>query len=107
LVKQNEDYKNRAKRNEKEVRKIGDTVKRKIVTTMHCPYCTTLMNDGGHVDHIYPISKGGHSVETNMVKVCGDCNLKKGSLTLREFIAKYKLDRDAIERRLDELGKKF
>jgi 5-methylcytosine-specific restriction endonuclease McrA len=65
------------------------------------------MNDGGHVDHIYPISKGGHSVETNMVKVCGDCNLKKGSLTLREFIAKYKLDRDAIERRLDELGKKF
>jgi hypothetical protein len=99
--------KNQAALNKNKIRKIGDMVKRKIVSTKHCPYCVKLMFDGGHADHIYPVSKGGHSIETNMVKVCGDCNMKKSNLTLREFITKFKLDRDTIEQRLDELGKKF
>jgi hypothetical protein len=42
-----------------------------------------------------------------MVKVCASCNSKKSDLTLREFIEKFKLQRDVIEERLIALGKEF
>lgn len=65
------------------------------------------LGDEPHADHIYPVSKGGRSMPKNMVYVCAPCNSQKINLTLAGFIKKYNLDRDEIERRLQELGKEF
>ena len=48
-----------------------------------CAYCLTdlnkLDNSKVHLDHIYPISKGGlHSI-TNVVWSCAECNQRKNS----------------------------
>ncbi len=103
-----EELKVRAKRNEDEIRKMAQGVRRALFEDgARCPYCYKALGADPHADHIYPVSKGGLSVVENMVMVCSSCNLKKTNLTLREFIGKYRLDREEIERRLDELGKRF
>ena len=99
--------KNQAAKQTKEKRQIGDTVKRRLKKNENCPYCGHTIFDGGHVDHIYPVSKGGHSIAKNMVHVCSDCNMKKSNLTLTTFIKKFHLNRDDIEERLTELKKDF
>lgn len=91
----------------KETRKVGATVKRKLARQPWCPYCGGSLGEGPHVDHVYPVSKGGRSVPRNMVYVCAKCNSMKSNLTLAGFIAKYDLDRDGIEARLGELRKEF
>jgi 5-methylcytosine-specific restriction endonuclease McrA len=88
-------------------RDLTDTVKKTLPAHSNCPYCGESLGETPHADHIYPVTKGGHSVAANMVLVCAACNLKKGSMTLRAFIMKYGLDREAIEMRLHELGKDF
>jgi len=103
-----EELKIRAKRNEDEIRKMAQGVRRALFEDgARCPYCYQTLGEDPHADHIYPVSKGGLSVVENMVMVCSPCNLKKKDLTLREFIGKFRLDREEIERRLDELGKRF
>jgi 5-methylcytosine-specific restriction endonuclease McrA len=92
---------------EKKSRETGWTVKRKLHPNEYCPYCFGRIDDCGHADHIYPIVKGGLSTETNMVIVCSTCNSRKGPLTLRQFIERYGLDRDAVEAALTLLGKVF
>jgi len=99
--------KNKAAENTLKKRKLGSAVKKFLLNNEFCPYCERVIKDGGHADHIYPLSKGGESTERNMVLVCVDCNSKKSDLTLRSFIAKYNLNRDDIEARLDFLGKDF
>ncbi len=103
-----EELKVRAKRNEEEIRTMATNVKRIIrEVDTHCPYCGDHLGENPHADHIYPVSKGGLSVSMNMVMVCSKCNLKKKDLTLREFITKFSLNRDEIEKRLEELDKSF
>lgn len=103
-----EELKVRAKRNEDEVRAMATSIKRSISEIDHnCPYCGNDLGQTPHADHIYPVSKGGLSVSKNMVMVCSKCNLKKKDLTLREFITKFSMNRDEIEKRLEELGKSF
>ena len=99
--------KNRAAQSDREKRLLGAEVRRKLNRSDECPYCGGALGSDPHADHIYPLSRGGHGVSTNMVMVCSPCNLKKSSLTLREFIIKFKLDRDEIESRLEALGKRF
>ena len=71
-----------------------------------CPYCNLESDkDDSHVDHIHPVSKGGLSVETNMVLVCSACNLKKKDMTLFNFAKKYELDFEEIATTLGKLGK--
>ncbi len=60
-----------------------------------------------HADHIHPLSKGGRSVAGNMVWVCANCNSMKRDLTLAGFVRKFGLDRQAIENRLQQLGKEY
>lgn len=73
-----------------------------------CPYCGTILNQSdAHLDHIYPVSKGGLSVRKNLVFVCPTCNQKKGNMTLRNFITKFQLDLHLIYERLDKLSKDF
>jgi 5-methylcytosine-specific restriction endonuclease McrA len=53
----------------------------------HCAYCSTpLTSENTHIDHIHPLSKGGsHSID-NVVLACKDCNLKKHTKTLDEWL---------------------
>lgn len=88
-------------------RDLADAIKKKLDRQPGCPYCGEDLGPQPHADHIYPLSKGGHSVIANMVMVCAECNIKKGSMTLRAFAIKYGLNRAAIEHRLHELGKDF
>jgi len=88
-------------------RKVGASVKRGIKKQPWCPYCGGPLGEDPHADHIYPVSKGGRSVPKNMVYVCSRCNALKRNMTLTGFIKKYKLDRSAIEYRLEELGKDY
>ena len=58
-----------------------------------CIYCGT----GGSqknfltVDHVLPLSKGGTNVQTNIACCCRECNAKKNSMLLTNFIKKYKI----------------
>lgn len=100
---------NKMAENTRQVREIAEDVKAKLLKNKYCPYCGRLINYNGyaHADHIYPIDKGGQSTIENMVYVCSDCNLKKGNMTLGNFIRKYNLDRNYIETQLINLNKDF
>lgn len=97
--------KNKAATHAQEKRIIGNSLRNAIPRNEFCPYCLTKISDGGHIDHIYPIAKGGHSVIENMIHVCAKCNSKKGELTLNQFMERYALNRQEIENRLKSLGK--
>jgi len=59
-------------------------------------------------DHVTPRSRGGRTTWENVVAACSRCNLRKGSLTLREAgMALNRLPRrpDAVE--LQNKGRKF
>lgn len=50
-----------------------------------CVYCGD--TDGPfHLDHIWPVSRGGSNEESNLVTACASCNLSKGSKTLLEWM---------------------
>ncbi|MBU4272328.1 MAG: HNH endonuclease [Planctomycetes bacterium] len=87
--------------------KIKGALEGQLAVTKDCPYCGLPLGDAMHADHIYPVFKGGLSTIENMVLICDQCNLKKGSKTLRQFIAAYKLDGKRIELVLESLGKHF
>jgi 5-methylcytosine-specific restriction endonuclease McrA len=79
---------------------------KRIIT--FCPYCESNLDSGNaHLDHIYPVSKGGQSTKRNLVFVCSVCNLKKKMHTLRVFVRDSDLDFDHIASRLEALGKDF
>jgi 5-methylcytosine-specific restriction endonuclease McrA len=85
-------------------RELATRTRSRLAATVKCPYCNgELLNP--HADHIYPLSKGGLSVESNLVLVCAECNNRKANMTLRAFTLKFGLDRTAIEKRLLKLGK--
>ncbi|MCP3686196.1 MAG: HNH endonuclease [bacterium] len=69
-----------------------------------CPYCQNDLGNTPHADHIYPVAKGGLSTIENMVYICAGCNRMKSDLTLREFILKYNLERDEVEKILEKLS---
>jgi 5-methylcytosine-specific restriction endonuclease McrA len=97
-----------AARDSGRMRERGWRVKKKLMLKQaECPYCGSDLGDRPHADHIYPVSKGGLSIEANMVLACESCNNKKGTLTLQAFIKAFALDRDAVEERLRQLRKDF
>jgi len=92
-------------------RRLADQVKSKLKEQIHidpyCPYCGGDIGDAPHCDHIYPVSKGGHSRPGNMVFICADCNSKKTDLTLAQFIKKYNFQRVEVEQKLEKLEKDY
>jgi hypothetical protein len=72
-----------------------------------CPYCGVTLGSDPHLDHIYPVSKGGLSVSSNLIFVCLQCNQRKADKTLAAFLNSYNLNRQAVEASLKQLGKEF
>ena len=90
------------------IRRQAQRHKRKPDLAEECPYCgESLLGRARHLDHIYPIAKGGRSLETNMVTVCAECNTKKKDMTLGVFIQTFGMDYDAIRERLAALNKEW
>ena len=87
-------------------RALAESVKKRLKKSTTCPYCDGPLGDIPHADHIHPVKHGGLSVEANMVYVCAPCNQQKADLTLREFARKTGRNRDEIERRLEQMGKR-
>lgn len=50
-----------------------------------CRYCG---DESGpfHLDHIFPVSRGGTNEVTNLTVACATCNLSKGAKTLGEWL---------------------
>lgn len=44
-----------------------------------CHWCGARCRDGFHVDHFYPLARGGTHTEDNLVIACADCNRRKGA----------------------------
>ncbi|MFD0650205.1 HNH endonuclease [Streptomyces malaysiensis subsp. malaysiensis] len=44
-----------------------------------CFFCGGSLTDGYHVEHFYPISKGGPHALFNLAPSCATCNLSKGA----------------------------
>jgi hypothetical protein len=103
------DLKARLINNEDQNRKIARFIKKNLTTDGTCVYCDVRFSDTKdiHVDHIIPINYNGMAIEENLVLACSSCNVKKSNLLLREFIKKYNLNRDEIEKKLDKLGKRY
>lgn len=62
--------------NKEKSRQLASSIKNKVEKNNLCPYCGSEIIEA-HVDHIYPISKGGLSTKCNMVMVCSKCNMQK------------------------------
>lgn len=97
---------------DKKSREKSSTIKRKLGNQLKiyskCPYCHCDIDlDNAHADHIYPIKKGGQSSSRNMVYVCSSCNLKKGQLTLRNFLKMNNINEKLTYEILEKLGKEF
>ena len=58
----------------------GDDAK-KILTLQRgkCPVCKASLDDGYHVDHIHPLSKGGTNDKSNIQLLCPHCNWSKNA----------------------------
>ncbi len=50
-----------------------------------CRFCDTQLDDGNHVEHLTPVSRGGTSNLRNLTLSCVKCNLAKTNKTLAEF----------------------
>ena len=52
----------------------------------NCKYCNINIEDNYHIDHIYPLSKGGlHDID-NLQLICSYCNLSKYNRLEEDFI---------------------
>lgn len=56
-------------------------------TNGNCYYCgVSLENSIYHIDHIVPVSKGGHQTHTdNIVIACVQCNIGKSSMPIEDY----------------------
>ena len=105
------ELKARAASNVLETRRLAQSERKKLNKQLAllncCPYCAKGLSSDAHLDHIYPVSKGGLSRPANLIFVCSACNVKKRDSTLRSFIEETGLDTIAIHERLTSLGKDF
>lgn len=50
-----------------------------------CYWCECSLESGHHIDHIWPLSKGGSNGPENICLACPTCNLTKNAKTPLEF----------------------
>ncbi len=91
---------------DKRTRDRAEQIKSAIPINDICPYCNrSLEGDDVHLDHIYPVSKGGLSIIENLVYCCSKCNSKKSDKGLFQFSKDAGLDYEKIISRLNRMGK--
>lgn len=73
--------------------------------TSKCPYCNRVEMDNPHLDHIYPVSKGGLSILENLVWCCSSCNHLKSDKGLVEFLLENNYPMNDVFLRLRGMGK--
>lgn len=71
-----------------------------------CFWCGKHITDWNNLtaDHLTPLSRGGRTVDDNLVLCCHDCNEDKGNMTKREYI-KVLNKRKEEKRRADKEAK--
>jgi len=92
---------------DKESRNLSQKVKQLIQRNSNCPYCGADISNDAHLDHIYPIARGGLSSPENMVYCCKSCNIKKGQKGLIRFLEENSLDATKAVKELRDLGKEI
>ena len=62
----------------------------------HCPYCGTVLTvENRHLDHIYPLAKGGLHILKNLIPCCADCNhAKRDYILYKEWMPQLELSID-------------
>jgi 5-methylcytosine-specific restriction endonuclease McrA len=88
-------------------RSLAAKARQKLPLNQTCPYCGGTVGPHGHIDHIYPVSRGGRSIIGNLVWTCSPCNRKKAHLTLGHFCEKFSLNILEIQQRLALLKKDY
>lgn len=56
-----------------------------------CYYCNCKLDNGYHVDHVIPLSRGGTNDPSNLVIACPTCNQSKGAKLLHEWKGSQRL----------------
>jgi 5-methylcytosine-specific restriction endonuclease McrA len=57
-----------------------------------CAYCGETLENGYHVDHFVPVSRGGHTVPGNLLVVCPACNMHKHSKLPQDWLPPEKYE---------------
>ena len=83
----------------------ASSLKRLVDKTKDCPYCGSDLGLDAHLDHIYPVSKGGLSIVENLVWCCSACNTTKTDEGLMQFLKVRGFSVDLTLSKLHALGK--
>lgn len=80
----------RIRRRKRETLALGNFTAKDLIRLKHyqkdkCYWCKTALNGKYHVDHIWPLAKGGSNESRNICLACPPCNLSKRDKTPAEF----------------------
>mgnify|MGYP000967516411 CR=1 FL=1 len=90
---------------DKTTRSLAGSLKRIVTKTENCPYCGKALGDDPHLDHIYPVAKGGLSIKDNLVWCCSSCNSLKSDRSLIIFLTDIGVEIPEVLSRLQNMGK--
>lgn len=51
-----------------------------------CRFCGSALHNGGQIEHLTPIARGGSNNPNNLTLSCRSCNYEKTSKTLNEYL---------------------
>lgn len=90
---------------DKTTRSRATSLKRLVRRTDNCPYCGGPLGKDPHLDHIYPVGKGGLGIPENLLWCCADCNADKADKGLMQFLKKRNISIEDTVARLQAMGK--
>lgn len=90
---------------DKLTRSRASGLKRLVKRSSMCPYCGRPLGSDAHLDHIYPVARGGLSIVENLVWCCSTCNTAKADRGLMQFLEMRGIAGDAVISRLLQMGK--